>query len=129
MQEAATQRTPQIEISDAACRIVGECYPENIQEFSSPVMTALRSLVPGSGSYQVDMELFYFNSSSAKFLFDFFEFFEEKAGDGLSVKINWNYREDDDTMLEAGEDFAEDMESCTFELVGMQAPEENTSEE
>ena len=73
MEQAATQRTPQIEISGAGCRIVGECYPENIQEFSSPVMSSLRSLVPDSGSYTVDMELFYFNSSSAKFLFDFFE--------------------------------------------------------
>ena len=128
MEQAATQRTPQIEISGAGCRIVGECYPENIQEFSSPVMSSLRSLVPDSGSYTVDMELFYFNSSSAKFLFDFFEFFEEKAAQGLTVKINWNYREDDDTMLEAGEDFAEDMESCAFELVGVQVPSEGEAE-
>ena len=128
MEQAATQRTPQIEISGAGCRIVGECYPENIQEFSSPVMSSLRSLVPDSGSYTVDMELFYFNSSSAKFLFDFFEFFEEKAVEGLTVKINWNYREDDDTMLEAGEDFAEDMESCAFELVAVQVPSEGEAE-
>ena len=128
MEQAATQRTPQIDISSAGCRIVGECYPENIQEFSAPVMGSLRSLVPDSGSYTVDMELFYFNSSSAKFLFDFFEFFEEKATEGLTVKINWNYREDDDTMLEAGEDFAEDMESCAFELVGVQVPSEGEAE-
>jgi len=128
VEQAATQRTPQIEISGAGCRIVGECYPENIQEFSSPVMSSLRSLVPDSGSYTVDMELFYFNSSSAKFLFDFFEFFEEKAVEGLTVKINWNYREDDDTMLEAGEDFAEDMESCAFELVAVQVPSEGEAE-
>ena len=128
MEQAATQRTPQIEISNAGCRIVGECYPENIQEFSAPVMSSLRSQVPDSGSYTVDMELFYFNSSSAKFLFDFFEFFEEMAAEGLTVKINWNYREDDDTMLEAGEDFAEDMESCAFELVGVQVPSEGEAE-
>ena len=128
MEQAATQRTPQIDISSTGCRIVGECYPENIQEFSAPVMGSLRSLVPDSGSYTVDMELFYFKSSSAKFLFDFFEFFEEKAAEGLTVKINWNYREDDDTMLEAGEDFAEDMESCAFELVGVQVPSEGEAE-
>ena len=119
MQLAATQRTPLIEISATNCRIVGECYPENIQEFSSPVMTELRSSVPDSGSYTVELELFYFNSSSAKFFFDFFEFFEEKAEAGLSVNVNWNYRLDDDTMLEAGEDFAEDMIKCKFELVEM----------
>jgi hypothetical protein len=63
-----------------------------------------------------------------KFLFDFFEFFEEKAASGLAVKINWNYRLDDDTMLEAGEDFAEDMESCEFELVGVEVPSEGEGE-
>lgn len=119
MQLAATQRTPLIEISATSCRIVGECYPENIQEFSSPVMTELRSSVPDSGSYTVELELFYFNSSSAKFFFDFFEFFEEKAESGVAVNVNWNYRLDDDTMLEAGEDFAEDMIKCKFELVEM----------
>ena len=123
MLQAATQRTPLIEISGASCRIVGECYPENIQEFSSPVMSELEEVVPGEGSYTVEMELFYFSSSSAKFLFDFFEFFEEKAEAGLAVKVNWNYRSDDDTMLEAGEDFAEDMEKCVFELVEI-APNE-----
>ena len=119
MQLAATQRTPLMEISGSSCRIVGECYPENIQEFSSPVMTELKSVVPDSGSYTVELELFYFNSSSAKFFFDFFEFFEEKAEAGLTVNVNWNYRLDDDTMLEAGEDFAEDMIKCKFELVEM----------
>jgi hypothetical protein len=127
MQLAATQRTPQIEISSSNCRIVGECYPENIQEFSSPVMTELKNSVPETGEYQVDLELFYFNSSSAKFFFDFFEFFEEKAEAGVSVSVNWNYRADDDTMLEAGEDFAEDMIKCKFTLVEM--PSEAASEE
>ena len=73
-------------------------------------------------------EIFECRAAFLKFLFDFFEFFEEKAAEGLTVKINWNYREDDDTMLEAGEDFAEDMESCAFELVGLQVPTEGEAE-
>ena len=44
------------------------------------------------------------------------------------MKINWNYRLDDDTMLEAGEDFAEDMESCEFGLVGVEVPSEGEGE-
>ena len=115
----STQRTPYVELTPSSCLIRGECYPENIQEFSSPVMTELKDAVPDSGEYKVELELFYFNSSSAKFFFDFFEFFEEKAEAGVSVSVNWNYRADDDTMLEAGEDFAEDMIQCKFELVEM----------
>ena len=48
MEQAATQRTPLIEINEASCRMVGECYPENIQEFSAPVMSTPRSLVPAA---------------------------------------------------------------------------------
>ena len=51
-----------------------------------------------------------------------------QAAAGLAVKINWNYRADDDTMLEAGEDFGEDPESCVFELVEVQAPTAENAE-
>ena len=36
-----TQRTPYVEISSSACTIRGECYPENISEWSGPVLEAL----------------------------------------------------------------------------------------
>ena len=58
MKQAATQRTPLIEINEATCRMVGECYPENIQEFSAPVMSTLRSVVPAAGSFTVTWNCF-----------------------------------------------------------------------
>jgi hypothetical protein len=113
-----SQRTPLVEIREDRCLIQGECYPENIAEWSSPVLESLRNAMEGALSkYEVDLELYYFNSSSAKFLFDFFEYLEDKASDGMSIFINWRYRKEDDTMLEAGEDFQEDIEACKFELV------------
>jgi hypothetical protein len=75
----------------------------------------------GSDSFKVVIELYYFNSSSAKFLFDFFEYLEETAEAGREILIQWCYRAEDDTMLEAGEDFQEDLESCTYELVQIDA--------
>ena len=52
-----------------------------------------------------------------KFLFDFFEFLEESSEGGKKIRINWRYRAEDDTMLEAGEDFQEDITACEFNLV------------
>ncbi len=114
-----TQRTPLVEMSNSHCLIVGECYPENISEWSQPVLAALEDCVGDGtqGSFDVDIELYYFNSSSAKFLFDFFEFLDEKAAEGISIVIKWRYRVEDDTMQEAGEDFEEDIENCTYHLV------------
>ena len=73
-----TQRTPYVEIGSNACVIRGECYPENISEWSGPVLEALEGAMQhDNGSFEVSIELYYFNSSSAKFLFDFFEYLEE----------------------------------------------------
>lgn len=112
-----TQRTPLVEMSSNSCLITGECYPENISEWSEPVLASLAEQVEGSADFNVDIELYYFNSSSAKFLFDFFEFLDDQADAGVNVTINWRYRAEDDTMQEAGEDFEEDVEKCEYNLV------------
>ena len=82
------------------------------------VLKALEECLGNDESaYVVDIELYYFNSSSAKFLFDFFEFLEESAEGGKSITVNWRYRAEDDTMQEAGEDFEEDVSACSYNMV------------
>ena len=114
----AGPRTPLVEMTASSCLIRGECYPENISEWSEPVLKTLEEcLSQGQGEFKVDIELYYFNSSSAKFLFDFFEFLEESAEGGKAITINWRYRAEDDTMQEAGEDFEEDLSACAYNMV------------
>lgn len=114
----STQRTPYVELTPSSCLLRGECYPENISEWSAPVLEGLEDIIKlETGTFKVSIELYYFNSSSAKFLFDFVEFLEDTAEAGREIVIQWRYRLEDDTMLEAGEDFQEDVESCTYELV------------
>ena len=114
----AGQRTPLVALAPTSCLIRGECYPENISEWSEPVLKTLEDCLGNDESeFKVDIELYYFNSSSAKFLFDFFEFLEESAEDGKAITINWRYRAEDDTMQEAGEDFEEDVSTCSYNMV------------
>ena len=125
-----TQRTPLVELGSNSCLIKGECYPENIAEWSGPVLEALKkTLGDANAAFNVDIELYYFNSSSAKFLFDFFEFLEESSEEGKKIKINWRYRVEDDTMLEAGEDFQEDITACEFNLVIVEYANEDQAPE
>ena len=125
-----TQRTPLVEIGSNSCLIKGECYPENIAEWSGPVLEALKkTLVDANTQFNVDIELYYFNSSSAKFLFDFFEFLEDSAEEGKKIRINWRYRVEDDTMLEAGEDFQEDITACEYNLVIVEYTSEDHEQE
>lgn len=122
----ASQRTPLVELTSTSCLIRGECYPENISEWSDPVLQELENCLSGDEQeFKVEIELYYFNSSSAKFLFDFFEFLEESASGGKSIAVDWRYRAEDDTMQEAGEDFEEDMTACSYKLVVVESEEED----
>ena len=122
----ASQRTPLVEFTSTSCLIRGECYPENISEWSDPVLQELENCLSGDEQeFKVEIELYYFNSSSAKFLFDFFEFLEESAAGGKSISVDWRYRAEDDTMQEAGEDFEEDMTACSYRLVVVESEEED----
>ncbi len=44
-----------------------------------------------------------------------FELLDEMA-EMRNVEIEWHYHEEDDTMEEFGEEFAEDMENASFQL-------------
>ena len=112
----AASRTPEVAFSEQTCSIVGECYPEDISEFSTPIMERLEADVAAADFYRVDVELYYFNSSSAKFLFDLFEFLDHCAADNKQISVIWRYRGDDDTMQDAGDEFSEDMENPVFKL-------------
>ena len=115
MEMAGTPRTPEVKIDSSSCSIKGECYPEDISEFSGPVMGALRENLSSAQNFTITIELYYFNSSSAKFLFDFFEYLDQ-AGDGKEISVIWKYRTEDDAMEEAGAEFEEDMENVSFSL-------------
>jgi hypothetical protein len=64
-----------------------------------------------------NFEMVYFNSSTSKILMDIFDMFEESSEGGKYIIINWYYDEDNDSALEYGEEFAEDFENLTFNLI------------
>jgi hypothetical protein len=55
------------------------------------------------GKTEVNIKLEYFNTSSSKCILDVFKKLETVKGTDMT--INWFYEEDDEDMLEAGEDY------------------------
>lgn len=115
-----TERSPAVAFDFASGQLAmrGESYPEDAAAFFGPLLQALRGYagqLDGSGLI-MDLELAYFNSSSAKALMNMFQVLEDAAAEGAEVTINWHYQSDDDAMEEFGEDFAEDFENATFNL-------------
>jgi len=97
--------------------IRGKSYPENTFEFYTPVMEWLKNYFKNPKEQTtLTMEIIYFNSSSSKFFYDLFDFLEANS-DMTELTINWVYDEENESALEAGEEFMEDFEDLSFHLV------------
>ncbi|WP_439817196.1 DUF1987 domain-containing protein [Zavarzinia sp. CC-PAN008] len=115
----ATDRSPAVDFDFATGRLSlkGESYPEDAAAFFGPLINGVRAhLTDPADAIVFDLELAYFNSSSAKAIMNLFQVLERTAQAGASVTINWHYAADDEAMQEFGEDFAEDFESAQFNM-------------
>ena len=118
----ATKHTPEVYF-DAANNVLsmqGESYPENVDQISKPLFSWLTNYLAQANPDQaltVKIELAYFNSSSSKMLLDLFDCLEEAAAKGDKITVNWIYEADNDSAEEFGEEFKEDLEALTFNLV------------
>ena len=103
-----TQKTPSIEFDANAGKveIKGRSIPENSIEFYNPLIAWLEEYSGNAKeTTEVNIQLEYFNTSSSKCILDVFKKLEVIAKAGSDVKVNWFYEEDDEDMLEAGEDY------------------------
>jgi hypothetical protein len=117
---AGTDRSPEVDFDfeGDTLRLKGESYPEDAAAFYGPIFAALDDYLArlGAGVCAFEFELIYFNSSSAKAIMSLLEKLDQAASEGASITINWHYDEEDDTMLELGEEFGEDIEHAEFRL-------------
>jgi len=119
LQIEATKYTPTIDCdASGTISLVGKSYPENTFEFYAPMMEWVTNYFAGSpaSTTTVNVEITYFNSSSSKLFFDFFDLLEEN-NDNNTININWIFDEENESAEEAGEDFIEDFEDLTIKLV------------
>lgn len=87
----------------------GRSIPENTESVYRPLIEWIEQYIQDPRditNVKVDFE--YFNSSSAKYLIRFLEYFTTLRDEGKEVNINWYY--DDDELLEYGEDFQDVLE-------------------
>jgi hypothetical protein len=101
---AATTKTPSVKFSsDGYLELRGRSIPENSLDFYKPLFEWVESYVNGAKPETiVHIQLEYFNTASSKCLLDLFRRLENV---GSKVAIHWYYEQDDEDMLEAGEDY------------------------
>lgn len=115
---SASPTSPEIDFrfDQHTLSIKGESYPENAALFYGPVIEQLRAWLAGcqQATISVNVSLAYFNSSSTKMLFTLFDALNQAALAGNRVRLNWYHDEDDDTILEFGQELRDDFAALDF---------------
>ena len=115
---AATPSSPEVDFQFDQHRLSlrGESYPENAAAFYGDVIEQLRRYLATCHKQRIDLHiaLAYFNSSSTKMLFNIIEALNHAVESGNAVVVHWLHDEDDDTMLEFGQDLGADFPAIEF---------------
>lgn len=106
--------------------IGGYSRPENVRDFYYPIISWLENYrktitVQANKTQQAEpitfkFKFIYFNSSSAKFIYDIVIELSEFQRAGVPLKIYWYFDEDDEELREAGEELS-DMARVPFSYV------------
>lgn len=118
LQIEKTKSSPTVNFNGVTgkCELIGSSYPENASEFYAPVFEWLNGyMTEVSGEITFDFKLNYLNSSSIKFVSDLVDRLDKYGKIGITVVINWYYKEEDEDIKELGEEFKEEV-TCTFNL-------------
>lgn len=97
--------------------ISGKSLPEDVKEFYNPVLKWITeySAAPNPTTI-LKVKMDYFNTASSKMILELFELLNTMHSNGKDVAIEWHYHEDDEDMLDAGNDYA-DMLEVPFKMV------------
>ena len=103
----------------------GESRPENVRKFYLPILEWLEAYTAQQDKLKDDERTFgllcqfnfeYFNSTSAKYILDIFKSLNAINALGIELEIKWLYEEDDEDMLEVGQEMSR-MSKLSFEYI------------
>jgi len=117
-----SKQTPEIKFNaeSGVLEIMGRSIPENTFDFFNPVLSWLDEYSQNPASKTVvKVNLEYFNTSSSKYILEILKRVKNIMNDGHDVLVEWYYEEDDEEMMETGEDY-EDVSGLPFTLISVE---------
>lgn len=120
LEREKTTSTPFVLIDEEKnyMKFTGRSFQEGIIEFFEPIIKWLETYVTTDfETFTFDCGMDYFNSSTVKILSIILKMLDQCAGDGHRVIVNWITADDNDIIIECGEDFEEDIENLEFNMV------------
>jgi hypothetical protein len=117
---SATDTSPEVFLSPQknSFYIRGNSAPEDVRSLYYPVNEWLKIFIDDilegedksfncENPFKFQLDLLYFNSSSAKFLYDILLELKRLVSAGIKVIVEWFYEEGDPDMMEAGTDISQ----------------------
>jgi len=117
----ATPKTPSIEFdsSQGLLEIKGRSNPENTIDFYRPLVAWIDEYVQNPAENTiVNVHLEHFNTSSSKSILEVFKALEPIHKGEKEVVVNWFYEDDDEDIMEAGENY-ESITGLPFRMVAI----------
>ena len=117
-----SKQTPEIKFiaESGELEIKGRSIPENTFDFFNPVLIWLEEYAKNPAKKTiVKVNLEYFNTSSSKYILEILKRVKNVMNDGHDVLVEWYYEEDDEEMMETGEDY-EDVSGLPFSLISVE---------
>lgn len=105
----ATESTPYVNFNYETGEFVleGKSVPAAAKEFYKEILDWLDGYVENpQDSTKLSLKLDYFNIVSSKRILYILYKLNELVDKGYNVNLEWHYHEDEDDMLEVGQDFA-----------------------
>ena len=117
-----TKQTPEIDFDaiSGVLKLSGRSIPENTFEFFNAVLIWLDEFsVQAPDKVIAKINLEYFNTSSSKYILEILKRLKSVLKDDKDVLVEWYYEEDDEEMMETGEDY-EDVSGLPFEIISIE---------
>lgn len=113
-----TDDTPSIVLDpeNMIFEVSGRSMPEDVATFYQPILDWIDNNLQNIKDKIVFVfKMDYFNTASSKMLLDILVKLEDLYSEGKDIVVHWYYKEDDEDMMEAGEEYA-DIVDVPFEI-------------
>jgi hypothetical protein len=120
LEKEKTNSTPYVLVDEEKgyMKIDGRCFHENVVLLFKEINDWLDVyLKTDFGLFTFDSDIEYLNSSTLKLLNNLLLKMDEHSSEKNKIIVNWITIEDDDMMIECGEDFMEEMVNLEFNMV------------
>lgn len=107
-----TEETPKVILDkeNSIFEISGNSLPEDVTTFYNPIIKWFEKYEKAPNEKTVfSFNFEYYNTSSSKMVLRLLEILKDMQRKGHKIEVQWHYLEDDEDMIEAGEDYSENL--------------------